>query len=186
MSGIIANKGIKLFQTIIARNGWVLLGRWKSGAFKDRISGCIGQTIDSNETIQNASVRITKELTGLQINPDFLKIQALLTFYEEDVKTPSAQVLGDEYKELQLYYDGDKHEKADVKKTNSLDLFKETELFIPKWYHIDKIPYDEMPEDDIHWYPLFLSGKCLTGEFRFQGTQLINHKLHIEKEIKML
>lgn len=42
-----------------------------------------------------------------------------------------------------------------------------------------------MPEDDIHWYPLFLKGDILSGEFIFQGTQLLNHKLNIEKEIHL-
>jgi hypothetical protein len=27
---------------------------------------------------------------------------------------------------------------------------------IPKWFKVEDIPYAEMPEDDMHWYPMVI------------------------------
>ena len=167
----------------------MLFRSWKSGAFKNRISGCIGQAINNKESLPEASIRITKELTGLKLNPEFLQLRALLNFIELDNSTGSALMLGDVYKEHQLYYDGDNHMKIEHFKENpNLNVLleiKETELFIPQWYEINKIPYSEMPDDDIHWYKLFLDGNKLEGEFTFNGTKLEKYEVNIVKELKL-
>ena len=173
---------IKLFQTLVVWNKKILLGKWKSGAFKGRISGCLGQTLNEKETLSDAGVRVVNDLTGLILNPSFIQVRAYFTFFEQDAQTPSAQMLGDQYHEYQLHYDGDRYEQVEKQNLNNI---KETELFIPQWFNINEIPYNQMPEDDIHWYPLFLKGDILSGEFIFQGTQLLNHKLNIEKEIHL-
>ena len=40
---------------------------------------------------------------------------------------------------------------------------------IPEWYDVDRLPYDQMWEDDRHWLPLLLEGK------RFCGDVVINN-----------
>lgn len=39
----------------------------------------------------------------------------------------------------------------------------------PKWFSVDKIPYDTMWPDDYLWYPMMLSKRYLNGYFKFQG-----------------
>ena len=46
----------------------------------------------------------------------------------------------------------------------------ETEEMNPTWYDIDKIPYENMWIDDIHWLPLVLEGKKINASFNFNKT----------------
>ena len=62
---------------------------------------------------------------------------------------------------------------------------QETEEMIPQWFDMDSIPYDQMWEDDRLWYPLLLQGKHFIGDFDFQDTRLLRHRLH-EVDQKML
>jgi len=50
---------------------------------------------------------------------------------------------------------------------------KESEEMKPQWWHVDKIPFKEMWPDDIHWMPLFLSGKKFKGKFLFGESDII-------------
>lgn len=45
----------------------------------------------------------------------------------------------------------------------------ETEEMAPQWFHTTNIPYANMWDDDNHWLPLVLAGKCLTGCFTFDS-----------------
>lgn len=47
------------------------------------------------------------------------------------------------------------------------------------WKGLEKIPYGEMWEDDLHWLPLLLRGKSFEGEFFYDrgGTKLIDYKM---------
>ena len=55
---------------------------------------------------------------------------------------------------------------------------KETEEMEPRWYPLDKIPYEMMWADDIHWLPLLLRGKNFTGDFYFKdAVTLLRHKI---------
>ena len=44
---------------------------------------------------------------------------------------------------------------------------RETEEMRPQWFTTDAIPYDEMWPDDIHWVPVFLTGKKFRTKFLF-------------------
>jgi len=48
-----------------------------------------------------------------------------------------------------------------------------------EWVEVDRLPYDEMWEDDRHWVPLLLEGKAFSGEFHFDeaGERLLHHSL---------
>jgi 8-oxo-dGTP diphosphatase/2-hydroxy-dATP diphosphatase len=50
---------------------------------------------------------------------------------------------------------------------------KESEEMKPQWFNIDKIPFKEMWPDDVHWMPLFLSGKKFKGKFLFGESDII-------------
>ncbi|MCL2094043.1 MAG: 8-oxo-dGTP diphosphatase [Treponema sp.] len=47
----------------------------------------------------------------------------------------------------------------------------------PFWCDLDKIPYDKMWEDDIHWLPQALGGKKLRGYFVFNEDTLMAYKI---------
>ena len=47
----------------------------------------------------------------------------------------------------------------------------------PKWFHIDKIPYNQMWSGDKYWLPLLLNGKFFRGEFYFN---LENRDMSVE------
>lgn len=61
---------------------------------------------------------------------------------------------------------------------------EETEEMKPRWFDIDRIPYEDMWPDDIFWFPLFLQGKKFYGAFRFgKGDAILSQEL---KEVDML
>ena len=47
----------------------------------------------------------------------------------------------------------------------------------PFWCRIDKIPYDEMWENDRIWLPKVLRGERIRADFRFCGSRLVAHSL---------
>lgn len=49
----------------------------------------------------------------------------------------------------------------------------ETEEMRPKWFKIDKIPYEKMWVDDIIWLPRILNGETLKMEFQFKNSDEI-------------
>ncbi|MFA6315422.1 MAG: 8-oxo-dGTP diphosphatase [Candidatus Paceibacterota bacterium] len=60
----------------------------------------------------------------------------------------------------------------------------ESEEMKPQWWHVNEIPFKDMWPDDIHWMPLFLSGKKFKGKFLFgDGDIIIEQKLVEVEEI---
>jgi len=43
----------------------------------------------------------------------------------------------------------------------------ETEEMAPKWFDIDKIPYETMWQTDMHWLPVVLEGTSIKAVFNF-------------------
>lgn len=54
------------------------------------------------------------------------------------------------------------------------DMPKESDEMRPKWFKIDKIPYDQMWPDDKFWLPRILKGEKLKAEFVFKSGELID------------
>ena len=50
---------------------------------------------------------------------------------------------------------------------------KETEEMTPKWFNLDKIPFDQMWYDDKHWLPHVLEEKKLKAKFVFDKEEKI-------------
>lgn len=48
-----------------------------------------------------------------------------------------------------------------------------------RWFPIDRIPYEEMWEDNRHWLPLVLEGKRFDGYFHYDGfgSKLLDFRL---------
>lgn len=57
---------------------------------------------------------------------------------------------------------------------------KESTEGILQWKDLDKIPHDEMWEDDRHWLPLLLESKSFEGEFHYnkEGSKLLDYQIH--------
>ncbi len=57
---------------------------------------------------------------------------------------------------------------------------RETEEMRPQWFTTDAIPYDAMWPDDIHWIPVFLTGKKFRTRFLFgEGDSVLEN--HVEE-----
>ena len=54
---------------------------------------------------------------------------------------------------------------------------RETAEAAPLWVSIDRIPYDEMWEDDRLWLPLLLAGRRFSGRFLFDGDAMVDYAL---------
>src|SRR3989344_5111757 len=55
----------------------------------------------------------------------------------------------------------------------------ETEEMMPKWFHVDEIPFTQMWPDDLYWMPFFLKGMKFKGKFLFGENDAI-----LEKELE--
>jgi 8-oxo-dGTP diphosphatase len=54
---------------------------------------------------------------------------------------------------------------------------RETDEAVPLWTPLDRIPYDEMWEDDRCWLPLLLAGERFSGRFVFDGDRMLDSAL---------
>jgi 8-oxo-dGTP diphosphatase len=55
----------------------------------------------------------------------------------------------------------------------------ETDEAVPRWTSLDRIPYEEMWEDDRLWLPAMLEGQSFRGRFIFEGDRLLDHRLEV-------
>ncbi|NLE00714.1 MAG: 8-oxo-dGTP diphosphatase [Fibrobacter sp.] len=55
----------------------------------------------------------------------------------------------------------------------------ETDEAVPFWCDIDKVPYEDMWEDDHFWLPLLLSGQKMKGYFIFDNDKMLSHCIEI-------
>ncbi len=57
---------------------------------------------------------------------------------------------------------------------------QETEEAAPIWAPTQRIPYEEMWEDDELWLPLVLRGRRFSGRFIFDGDAMLDHEVEEE------
>ena len=55
----------------------------------------------------------------------------------------------------------------------------ETPEAIPIWVDEDRVPYDEMWEDDRIWLPLLIAGTRFDANFIFEGDVMLDHELDV-------
>ncbi len=130
----------------------VLLAMKKRGFGAGRWNG-VGGKLEEGETLEQATVRECQEEFG--VTP--------LTFHKVG--------------ELDFY--GGTTEEAWHMFVHAYICTKwegdpvETEEMAPKWYKVEEIPYTDMWEDDLHWLPKVLGGKCVRATFTFDENDKI-------------
>ena len=55
----------------------------------------------------------------------------------------------------------------------------ETDEAIPLWFPIDAIPYHRMWADDALWLPLVVDGKTVSGDWIFDGDDIVDFRLDV-------
>ena len=55
---------------------------------------------------------------------------------------------------------------------------RESEEMAPRWFDVREIPFDQMWQDDRHWFPLFLAEQRFTAKFEFQDLHtMVKHEV---------
>ncbi|OGN10469.1 MAG: hypothetical protein A3J46_06390 [Candidatus Yanofskybacteria bacterium RIFCSPHIGHO2_02_FULL_41_11] len=141
---------------IIHQHPRVLLGVKKRGFGVGKYNG-FGGKLNEGETIEEAAKREIKEETGLTVN-NLYKLGTVDFRWQGKPEIMEVHV----FKANQ--YEGEPSESEEMK---------------PEWFHVDKIPFDKMWQDDKHWFPLFLSDKKFIGKFLFdEKDNIIEHELN--------
>lgn len=107
----------------------------------------VGGKPEENETIEETAIREAKEEIGVLINLFDLEKVANFKFFFKDGKW-------------------DQHVHIFFCRKWSSDIIESDEMK-PQWFDIDKIPYENMWQDDKYWLPRILNGEKLEGEFCF-------------------
>jgi len=132
----------------------VLLAIKKRGFGKDRYNG-VGGKQDKNETIKNTAIRETKE--EIDVAPIKLARVGVLDFYFPSVP------LKDNWNQRVIVY----------LVSDWLGKPTESDEMKPRWFNIDKLPFNKMWSDDHLWLSHVLDGKKVKAEFAFDLDQKV-------------
>ena len=154
---------LQLAQTLVIEPAQekILLVLHKQGEFEGLYTGLIGYT-NEQESPEFAAKRIAKELCLIDLNEVQLRAHFLMQVENET-----------DAEEFEYYCNSYSGEPG------------ETQAVCPQWFHFDEIPYSQMPPDDEIWYPPFLAGAFLKGNFSFNRdmSRITSHTL---KELQSL
>lgn len=139
----------------VQRNEHVLLIEKKRGLGKGKVNGPGGK-FDPGETALQCAIRETQEELGVTpLNPQH---RGMIRFQ---------------------FTDGYGIEAHLFLATNCEGEAVETDEAVPLWTHLDLIPYRRMWADDILWLPHFLNGKTISGEFLFDGEEMLGVRMEV-------
>ena len=140
----------------LVKNNQILLAMKKRGFGVNRWNGVGGKPI-LNENILNTAIRETQEEIG--VTPKNISQVATLDFYFQNNPILNQQVIVFLTKEWE-------------------GKICETEEMNPKWFNVDKLPFESMWPDDPFWLPLVLANKKIQAKFVFADNDIV-----LEKEI---
>jgi len=145
----------------ILKNKKVLLQKKAKGRFGELKWNGPGGKLEGGETPEACVIREVKEETGLSVSN--LKTCGTLHFYKDGKKDKPSIIV------YVFLTDGFKGVPENL---------GEGEL---KWFEQDKLPFDQMWEDDRLWLPHVLAGKRVNGHFYFTGNfkKIFDYKLEV-------
>lgn len=135
--------------------GRVLLIRKKRGLGAGKINGPGGR-IEPGETPMQCAIRETQE--ELHITPGNVRAAGELFFHAEDMPKIHGHVFT---------------------ATDYTGTPQETDEAVPLWTPTDRLPLDEMWDDDRLWLPRVLAGDSIRGWFTFVGERMIDHVVEV-------
>jgi 8-oxo-dGTP pyrophosphatase MutT (NUDIX family) len=140
----------------------ICLAMKKRGFGAGRFNG-VGGKVSENESIEEATIRETKEEIDVDVSTMEKVAELSFTFphnpdWNQIVHTYFTDV-----------WDGEP---------------KESEEMDPKWFKVSDIPFETMWPDDIIWLPKALSGDLLKCEFTFEeGDKISNQNVKIVEKL---
>jgi|SRR3989344_8997674 len=135
---------------IVHQHPNVLLGMKKRGFGAGRWNG-FGGKVAPEETIEDAAKREMQEEAGIELKK-FDKVGVIEFEFQGNPEILEVHIFRSDD------FSGEPIESEEMK---------------PQWFHVDEIPFKYMWPDDIHWMPLFLSGKKFKGKFLFGESDTI-------------
>lgn len=143
---------------LVIKGDKILLGMKKRGFGAGRWNG-FGGKVEEGESIEEAAKRETFEECGVTITE-----MEKVGIHEFEFSSDRGNIL-----EVHVF-------RVDAWTGEP----RETEEMRPQWFTTDAIPYDAMWPDDIHWLPVFLTGKKFRTKFLFSdGDSILEN--HVEE-----
>jgi 8-oxo-dGTP diphosphatase len=145
----------------VLHNGEVLLIHKKKGLGAGKINAPGGR-INPGESPLEAAVRETEEETGIRpVNP--VEMAELSFIFTDGYSLHGRIFVANQFKHTQF--------------TQKVGTLVETDEAFPFWCSQEKIPYEDMWEDDAHWLPHVLEGKYVKGFFVFEGDRMLSKRV---------
>jgi 8-oxo-dGTP diphosphatase len=139
----------------VMKDGQILLIRKKRGLGAGKINGPGGR-LEPGETAEQAAVREVQEELG--VTPTGLeKIGELFFQFMDDYRLHVVVFRADDC-------------EGELIETNEA---------APLWTDVDKVPYEEMWEDDPYWLPLVMARRKFRGYFIFDGSAMQSHRVEM-------
>jgi len=139
----------------VVADGEILLIRKKRGLGAGKINGPGGK-IEAGESALESAVREVEE--ELCVTPTGLDLAGELSFQFTDGYGIHVHVF---------------------RAQGCEGVPEETAEAAPLWTSVDRIPYDEMWEDDRIWIPRLLAGDFFTGRFLFDGDAMLESEFEL-------
>jgi 8-oxo-dGTP diphosphatase/2-hydroxy-dATP diphosphatase len=137
---------------IVHQHPRVLLGMKKRGFGKGKWNG-FGGKVQEGESLEEAMRREMREEAGIEVH-DVESLGVLEFRFTDKSEVMEAYVF---------------------KAKNFSGEPMETEEMAPRWFPIDEIPFSEMWQDDVFWFPLFMQDRRFHGSFTFDEKDNLLH-----------
>lgn len=152
----------KTLSLLFLRKGDQLLLAMKKRGFGEGRWNGVGGKVEDGESIEAAMIRESQEEIG--ITPTQYEKVGDISFDEFFKGEPTIMHV---HIFMASQWDGEPTESDEM---------------APKWFDIDKIPYDTMWPDDIYWLPQVLEGKKVSAQFKLDETDTIRSHDVLEVE----
>ena len=134
---------------LLVQEGRLLLGMKKRGFGVGKWNG-FGGKVESGETVREGALREMREECGVDIPSSALTEAGVLAFDFPDGSCGPLLV-------------------HVFKASGYTGKIEESEEMAPRWFETNSIPFDQMWQDDEHWFPLFLRDTRFTATFQFEN-----------------